>query len=158
MRLINGSKKQSGFSMIEILVSILILAIGLLGVASLQTLSVKSSTNSNLRGMALYLANNMADRMRSNPAGANSGHYDSMEGKASYNCSSACNPAEIASNDKNEWDDLVTNGLPDGEADLSRAGEVYTLTLSWTDRVKQGESANDDSSLETSTLNFRFQY
>jgi len=153
-------KSNRGFTLIEILVAVFILAIGLLGVAGIQTLSVKSSANSNLRGVALYLANDMADRMRANPAAISAGQYDSMVGKAeaaSCLADTGCTSAQMAANDKFEWDEQVKNSLPNGTTAIAVAGGVHTITITWTARVKQGVIADDDAGTDTSTLNFRVQ-
>ncbi|OZG71474.1 type IV pilus modification protein PilV [Hahella sp. CCB-MM4] len=153
-------KHQAGFTMIELLVAVLILAIGLLGVAGIQTFSVKASSNSNLRGTALYLANNMLDRMRANPGGVSGGNYNSMTGKAQTAAcltSTGCSVSQMANNDKYEWEEAVKDALPDGVADIALAGGVFTISVSWTERVKQGEIANDDAGTDTSTLNLRTQ-
>ena len=158
--------KQAGFSMIEILVSVLVLAIGLLGVASMQTLSVKSSANSNLKSIALYLANDMADRVRANTAGAQTGEYDNLTGGVENSCTSKCSSKQIAESDKYEWQQFVQNSLPQGEGEITQENGIYTITLEWTERVKQGEIEKEDgegnkvledAGIETATFEFSFQ-
>lgn len=57
---------ESGFSMIEVLIAVLILAIGLLGVAGVQLLSMQQTSNSTLRSEATLYAQSAADRVRAN--------------------------------------------------------------------------------------------
>ncbi len=157
MNLIN-KRQSAGFTMIELLVAVLILAIGLLGVAGIQTFSVKATSNSSLRGTALYLANNMLDRMRANSAAVEAGSYDSMTGKAEVAAcltTAGCTSTEMANNDKYEWEQLIQNSLPSGTATLSVSSGIYTITVTWTDRVKQGAINGDDAGTDTSTLNLR---
>lgn len=59
-------KQQAGFTMIEVLVTIAILVVGLLGLAAMQTLSTLAELESYQRSQALVLVRDMADRMSSN--------------------------------------------------------------------------------------------
>ena len=59
-------KVQRGFTMIEVLIAVLILAIGLLGVAGVQLVSMQQTANSTLRSEATMYAQSLADRVRSN--------------------------------------------------------------------------------------------
>jgi len=70
-------KTQHGFSMIEVLVSLLVIAVGLLGLSGLQIASVKGTSNAHSRNVATNLAMELSERMRSNPAGVDDGiHSD----------------------------------------------------------------------------------
>jgi type IV pilus assembly protein PilV len=60
-------RRQKGFSLIEVLVSVVIMSVGILGVAGLQVLSLQQNRNSLLRAEALQLGNDILDRMRANP-------------------------------------------------------------------------------------------
>jgi len=71
---------QRGFTMIEVLVALVVLSIGLLGAAKLQVLAVRYNSQSFLRGQAVVLAYDMADRMRANPTAVAAGNYDSADG------------------------------------------------------------------------------
>ena len=62
------SRQQSGFTMIEVLVTIAILVVGLLGLAAMQTLSTLAELESYQRSQALVLVRDMADRMSANKA------------------------------------------------------------------------------------------
>ncbi|MDO6443952.1 MULTISPECIES: type IV pilus modification protein PilV [unclassified Marinobacter] len=61
-----SGKPQRGFTMIEVLISILVLAIGLLGVAGVQLVSMQQTVNSTLRSEATMYAQTVAERLRSN--------------------------------------------------------------------------------------------
>jgi type IV pilus assembly protein PilV len=64
-RLLSRSR-QKGFSLIEVLVSVVIMSVGILGIAGLQVLSLQQNRNSLLRAEALQLGNDILDRMRAN--------------------------------------------------------------------------------------------
>lgn len=70
------SNTQSGFTLIEILVTMLVMAIGFLGLAALQTSGLQQSQNTYFRTQADILARDIADRMRANRFGVLSGSYE----------------------------------------------------------------------------------
>jgi len=108
--------RQSGFSLIEVLVAALVLSIGLVGVAGLQAVSLKNNQSAYMRSQASALAYDLADRMRSNVSGANSGFYDPQQAAANAQCSTSagCSPQDMARNDLSEWLGTLTGILPMG--------------------------------------------
>lgn len=108
--------KQSGFSLIEVLISFVVLAVGLLGVASMQQRGVESNHNAYVRTQAVSLANDMASRIRANMAGLADGNYNSPTAQATASCSGGgCTSAQMANNDYFEWTRDVQAMLPEGE-------------------------------------------
>jgi len=71
-------RAQAGFSLIEVLVAVVVLSIGILGIAGLQARVVQQNTQTYARTQATILAQNMADRMRANVPGASAGDYDKI--------------------------------------------------------------------------------
>jgi len=110
-------KHTRGFTLIEVLVALLVLGIGLLGVAGLQSATLGLNHGSYLRSQATVLAQDVADRMRANPRGTANGDYDQGAATASAGCTNAtgCTTTEMAQNDLFEWEDAVASELPDGE-------------------------------------------
>ena len=107
--------------MIEIMVAIFVLSIGLLGLASLQTLSVRNNTSAYHRTIATQMAYDMSDRMRANPAGVASNEYNSPTATQNANCLTVtgCTPAQMADHDMYEWSAAASPGslpnvLPSG--------------------------------------------
>ena len=103
--------------MVEVLVSSLILGIGLVGVAGLQALALKNNQSAFMRSQATAMAYDLADRMRSNVSGAESGFYDPAAATRNDACATpaGCTPAEIARHDLAEWIEAVAEYLPMGE-------------------------------------------
>lgn len=64
-----------GFALTEVLVAVLVLSIGILGIAGLQMQSLQSNNDALHRSEALWLAQELVERMRANPAGVNSGAF-----------------------------------------------------------------------------------
>ena len=113
---------QSGFTMLEVLISIMIISIGLLGLAGLQTVSLKGSQSAYYRSVATQLAYDMSDRMRGNLSGVYSQSYnrtgintDYSTAVAACNQTLGCTAAQLAQNDAKEWQDLVAALLPSGQ-------------------------------------------
>ena len=132
--------KAKGFTLIEVLVSMLILAIGLLGIAALQFKGLKYSNDASIRSNISMLAYDIADRIRLNKAKASDylGTYT-----VPTTAPSACNQATgaNAANDLACWRREVFDLTPPGSsADITSAAGQYTITLAWTDR--EGDSHN----------------
>lgn len=111
-------KQNQGFSLTEVLVAVVVLSIGLLGIAGLQAASLRNNHSAYLRSVATILGYDMADRMRANSAGVSAGNYNSPSAVAHANCSAAagCTTAEMAQNDAYEWTQVVAEQLPSGSA------------------------------------------
>lgn len=109
-------KQQAGFSLIEVLVSAMILSIGLVGVAGLQAVSLKNNQSAYMRSQATALAYDLADRMRTNVAGATANFYDPASAALSSTCrtTSGCTSQQLAHNDLSEWATLLDANLPMG--------------------------------------------
>ncbi|MEH6455502.1 MAG: type IV pilus modification protein PilV [Cocleimonas sp.] len=105
-----ASAKQSGFSLIEIMVAALILSIGILGVASLQIVGLKGTQQSYMKQQAMSVVQNLTERMRSNKPGVfndgyllpNSTTFDCAVGALPVcsNATSNCSATDIATADK----------------------------------------------------------
>ena len=59
--------KSRGFTLLEVLIALLVFSLGLLGLAGLMIMSVKTNHSAYLRTQATFLAESMADRMRADP-------------------------------------------------------------------------------------------
>jgi len=119
-------RNQRGFTLIEILVTVIVLAIGLLGLAGLQATTLRFNSSAYSRSQATNLAYDIADRMRSNVRAARNGAYDIAIG---------ANPsgATLAAQDLREWRIALTNALPVGTGGIARNGNVFTITIQWDD-------------------------
>jgi len=165
------SNRQRGMTLIEILVTVLVLAVGLLGMASLTVGSLKNNQGAFLRTQATILAYDMADRMRANSAEAIAGSYDGLKTKTASAAScgkSGCTGSERVAADLYAWKQQVegVNGsmamLPGGEGEISggggatNAGNVFTITITWKEdrwsEVKDSISTEDQQTVVEFTL------
>lgn len=108
--------RNSGFSLIEVLIALVLFSMGLLGVAGLQVSGLRANHSSALRTQTTYLAYDMADRMRANIQGVNDGNYNNLSGDpGDPGCaSSSCTPALMAQTDLHEWNLANASNLPSG--------------------------------------------
>jgi type IV pilus assembly protein PilV len=113
MRLPNV-RASRGFTLLEVLIALLIFSLGLLGLAGLMVVSVKTNQSAYLRTQASFLAQSMADRMRANTAVINdyNGDYsESTEGDSICE-DTACAPAQLVENDRAVWSRQLITFLP----------------------------------------------
>lgn len=92
-----------GFSMIELLVTLIIFSIGFLGIASLQMQGMRLVHDAELMGRANMLANTLADKLRA--------HGPQL--------------------DTTDWSKQVEENLPRGRGSLTRASQIFTIQVEW---------------------------
>ena len=109
-------KQQRGVSLVEVLVTLILISIGLLGTASLQILSKRSNFEAAQRTTAAHFANDLFQRMRSNREALVTylnadGAGDADPGTApSKDCGSdagSCNSIELANFDISDWEQQI---------------------------------------------------
>jgi type IV pilus assembly protein PilV len=110
-------KHARGFTLIEVLIAILITAIGVLGIAGLQAFTLKSTHGSNLRSVATRQAYEIADSMRANKVGLDLGSYNNQQGTQIASCYQAagCNSLQMAQMDVYLWNQANAALLPGGK-------------------------------------------
>lgn len=123
--------RQNGFSLLEVLISVVILAVGLLGIAALQSRAIKYNHSALLRSIALSQAGDMIDRMQANPAGVNSGAYSNVSGTGSLPSCVTCSNDQIAQRDIYQWNTTNAQLLPSGQGTITANGNQLTLTMRW---------------------------
>jgi len=130
-------KNNNGFTLIEVLIAMLVLAVGLLGLAGMQATSLRNNQSAYNRSQATQLAYDLADRMRANVAGKAT--YTSISpisnATAKANCknTTGCTPADMAENDLKQWSDAVIAALPNGTGTITVTTGVYTIAITWDD-------------------------
>ncbi len=118
---------QRGFTLIEVLVTVVLLSIGLLGLAGLQMSGIRGGQQALASSNVYALAWDMADRIRANPSGVEAGHYDALvtPAAAAPNCiASGCGPDDLATLDFKEWRDALAANLTDGQGRVCRSDRI----------------------------------
>ncbi len=156
-------KTHTGFTLIEVLVAMLILAGGLLGLAALQTYTLRSNLAAYNHGQATQLLYDMSDRIRANnckpnantaptppltcpnPANYVIANSNTLGTTVSNPCTSAnpCTPTALAQNDLIEWNTAITNTLPMGKGIISTTTGVFLLSITWDDDRNGAVDSND---------------
>ena len=124
---------QSGFSLVESMVALLVISVGMLGIAALKTQSLGAGRTAQFRTRAVNLAADMANRIRANRLGqagyTAAGNVGDCDGEAD------CVPASVAARDLAEWEENVTALLPEGEGVVRFDGATrppsFVIELSW---------------------------
>lgn len=136
-------RKQRGFSLIEVLVSLVIMSVGILGVAGMQIISLQQNRSSMLRGEALQLGNDIMDRMRANPDQDYAGEDFDDDPPTATNCVGSgvnCSAAQMKNFDIAQWKCSINSTKSDGS--------TYTIctTLGVFGSFPTGEGAIVDDS------------
>ncbi|GAC1036795.1 type 4a pilus minor pilin PilV [Pseudomonas sp. No.117] len=143
--------RSQGFSMIEVLVSVVLICVGLLGVAALQSKAVPFTQDSVQRNAAMMLANDLLELVRANPGAVAS--YLKAPGSAFASAPASCRPTPTAAADQLAcWavqasavlpgaTDLLTNSFyvcqnatpgPTGAASSCSGGDYLEIQVAWT--------------------------
>lgn len=140
-----NARNQGGFTLLEVLVALLVLSIGLLGLAALQTVGLKFNHQSYQRTQAVILAYDIIDRIRANPQAKDTYSGIGPSSTASGDCTSnACTPAQLAAADAQEWlgrlrqtvaqgQGAVCRGTIDTSLTCSPTGKIWRIAVRWTE-------------------------
>jgi len=141
---------NKGFTLVEVLVTVVIMAIGLLGLAGLQISALRNNLSAEQSGKAVQLAYDMADRMRSNKDDSGLGatsKYAVIDpvNAINFGCdaSAPCSPANLAQTDLFQWANDVSSSLPGGTPGISVSGAVFTVIVNWDDNRDGNTDASD---------------
>lgn len=132
-----GLRHIRGFSLIEVLIALIVMSVGMLGIAGLYVHSMQAGRTSLFRHNAVTLAGDVADRIRANPL-AGSAYEDTgpVTTPSEPDCiGEDCSAAEMAASDIYLWDRQADSTLPDGDVRVSYEGGAvpseYTVTVTW---------------------------
>lgn len=132
-RISSHDRLQSGVSLVEVLVALVVISVGLLGIAALQAISLRDTTSSVVRSQATALTDYIIDRMRANRPRA--GDYvvalDAHKART-----------DRAGNDVEDWKDLLAANRADGSIEIN--GNVVTVTVAWGERETVRDAADPD--------------
>jgi len=153
--MLTRKQNNSGFSLLEILISLVVLSIGVMGLGGLQIAALKGSNESHFRNEASLLMMDLADRMRANLDAVGAGQYESANAAicgtppAKLCHQTACSSAEMATYDLYSMACRARNSLPQGTVtisctnnDCATANEIkkdHTIRIAWKEAKQRGE-------------------
>jgi len=151
-RVARSSPAQAGMTLIEVLVTLVLISVGLLGVAALQLTTMKNNQESYVRSQATMLAADMLDRMRSNQVGFIAGNYDMATDASGFDQAGASGTA--AADDIAAWQASINRLLPGSDGDAAgrivRNDRIVTITIRWRERAERSTASTyDPASLPT---------
>ena len=140
----NTRYSMRGFTLLEVMVAILVLSIGLLGLAGLMASSLKNSHSAYLRTQATWFAYDALDRMRANRTVALASGYN-------LGLNTAPGGSGLAATDLAEWDTALTNALPEGDGSITvtPATRAVTVIVQWNDTRGTSGGATEQFRVDT---------
>ena len=162
------ASRARGFTLLEVLVSLVVLSIGLLGIGKLVMFSSRGNDSAYMRSQATALAYTVLDAMRTNRAQAVAGSYQVALGapvNPGTDCdTTTCSATTLASYDIYKWKTTMSTALPAGDGTVTTAqvadvntGTMLTqatITVQWNDVVAQQTfgAANGTTSIVLETI------
>lgn len=168
-----------GFTLIEVLVAMVVLGVGLLGIAGLQATSLKNNYNAYLRTQVIEQGHSLTDRVRANVAAAVAGSYvASAAPTISYDCetdftgtseTNKCSTSEMAAADLTSWYGALADHLPSAvgtivcadvdtsDTDPCTRGSMHTITVSWSEQEMSRDASNNLVGAVTKSFAMSFQ-
>jgi type IV pilus assembly protein PilV len=143
-RIAGQRRLASGFTMVEALVALLVLAVGLLGIAALYLDSLRAGREALMRTQAINLAADLGDRIRANRTaivGYAIGSAGVAVPVAACSTVAGCTPAQLAQTDLASWKASIAQLLPNGTGAVTvTAGtpNAYEITITWTQPGQDG--------------------
>jgi type IV pilus assembly protein PilV len=141
MAVFNGvvMKINKGIGLIEILVSLFVVSMTIIGVMALQGNSLKNNQGAWLRSYANIMSNDIFERMIANRQYAMAGAYDHALGSSIPSASGS-----MANIDLNQWLTGLANGLPEGDGSVACDSDgLCSVQVQWKD-MSVNEDSNDD--------------
>jgi len=152
-----------GFSLVEVLVAMFVVAMGILALAALLQAATRYSKMSELRSTATLLANDIADRIRANPVGGQLGDtgYDltdkafpspALPAHAACTADAPCGPSDLARADLADWTARLRATLPKGStwiqfhAGKAAAPDFVDVWVGWADPLTLSPGSSTDRS------------
>ena len=144
---VRAPAKARGTTLLEVLVALLVLMLGFLGVAVLQSFSLSNNHSAFLRSQAVIQAHDMSDRMYANTTGVADGGYGSISGipNSPPVCATTaapgslellgvdCTPTQMATYDAWEWNTTNASFLPSGAGTVTGpdGNGIFIIGVSW---------------------------
>lgn len=137
--------RQAGFSLIEILISMLVLAIGLLGIAALLTVSLRNAQGSSAQNQATIQSYAMLDALRANKSAAIVGQYDLTQ----YTCDPPAADSRIGTEQAGWINSLKAQVAPSACGRIQCTSLTCTVSVRWDDSRASGGGGEREYTVAT---------
>ena len=124
---------QRGVTLVEAMIALLVISVGLLGIASLQLTAMNQNASAMNHSQAVWYAYNMSDRIRANPTAFAS--YNGIDTDTGYSGSctgGSCSDTDMVDADAAEWETMLGN-LPSGRGMVTANADGLVVTVMWDD-------------------------
>lgn len=162
------NRHQKGFTLMEVMIASFVLSVGMLGSTAMMLRGLQQADTTNYQAVAVELATNMAERMRSNVAGVSAGAYDNFNANMAANsatvgaaCIAACSSAAVATYHADIWGVELNDLFPTGSATATvvsdspgTANAVFRITVNWSGFTRTG---TDTATTQTQSYVMIFQ-
>lgn len=152
--------RNAGFGLLEVLITMVLVAGALLGTAGMQAYGVKVTQASQFRAQAVLLGASFVERLEANNAGAVAGSYVATLPSSSTapDCTARfCASGEMAVYDLDQLQQNLATQLPAGTATITMTGAglfVYTLTINWQERSFKSKSSTTTTQSATESFSY----
>jgi type IV pilus assembly protein PilV len=173
----NKHAYRAGFSLVEVMVALVVISVGLLGIAKMQALAISSTSNARSRSLAALEAASLASTMRADrsywtsitadpnvavataPTGftASDTALVAPGGGCSSTASACTAPAQLAAQDVKDWATALSTAIPGGTATINctvataTVPTSCTITLTWTENLVQMNTATATGATQAAT-------
>jgi len=168
---IGNLKKQAGFTLMEVMIASFILAVGMLGSTGMMLRGHQEAKDTNYEAVAVQLAQNMAERMRSNIRGVetNGGAYNAIvtTGATLVSCTTKCDPANLAAYHTYIWSQEVATLLPASTNPVGRVtlisplpvtnSSVFSITIEWDRSIRRNTIDADRSNTYADSASGKYE-
>ncbi|UOD29771.1 type IV pilus modification protein PilV [Massilia violaceinigra] len=147
-------RRQQGFSLIEILITMLLMSVGLLGIAGIILTNLKNNQSSQARGQATILVNDIVDRMRANRTTAETVDAD---GNSPYTLAIGGEPPAgngVVATDLTQWRAALKQSIPKGDGSVTYKADTrkFTIVLQWDDSRVKADATTYGPTAQTITV------
>lgn len=132
-----AAPKMRGFTLVEVLVALVILSVGLLGIAGLQLTGLRANQDAYLRSQANIIAQDVLERLRANPERALNGDFNVAFGESIPG-------DDLVGREYQDWSEWAGTALPDGALAVAVDAPYVTVSVRWVER----RFAADDEPVE----------
>jgi len=131
--MLNKRQGQKGLSLVESMIALLVISVGLLGIASLQITAMNMNASALHHSQAVWIAYNITDRIRANISEFN--NYDGIDTSIGYSqdcVTNTCSTAQMLTADAADWQVMVS-GLPAGRGIIGSNADGLLVQVMWDD-------------------------